>query len=77
LPEELAEEEDIKLYGFGYPHDHGHDHCHHHYHHGHLHHHHIEATELSGLSLWLNALGCSFLVSMTFLVCLIILPLIL
>ncbi|XP_015957922.1 IAA-alanine resistance protein 1 [Arachis duranensis] len=75
LPEELAEEEDMKLYGFGYPHDHGHDHGHHH-HHGHLHHHHIEVTELSGLGLWLNALGCSFLVSMASLVCLIILPLI-
>ncbi|CAJ1938923.1 unnamed protein product [Sphenostylis stenocarpa] len=60
LPEELAEEEDMKLYGFGLPH----------------HHHHHDTTELSGLGLWLNALGCSFLVSMASLVCLIILPII-
>ncbi|XP_027191651.1 IAA-alanine resistance protein 1 isoform X2 [Cicer arietinum] len=61
LPEELAEEEDMKLYGFGLPH----------------HHHHFTAsTELSGLGLWLNALGCSFLVSMASLICLIILPVI-
>ncbi|KAL5187913.1 IAA-alanine resistance protein 1 [Glycine soja] len=63
LPEELAEEEDMKLYGFGLPHHHHHDHG-------------IEAAELSGLGLWLNALGCSFLVSMASLVCLIILPVI-
>ncbi|RZB96031.1 IAA-alanine resistance protein 1 isoform C [Glycine soja] len=63
LPEELAEEEDMKLYGFGFPHHHHHDHD-------------IEAAELSGLGLWLNALGCSFLVSMASLVCLIILPVI-
>lgn len=61
LPEELAEEEDMKLYGFGLPH---HDH------------HHTGFTELSGLGLWLNALGCSFLVSMASLICLIILPVI-
>lgn len=67
LPEELAEEEDMKLYGFGLPHD---------YHHHHDHHHFIESTELSGLGLWLNALGCSFLVSMASLICLITLPVI-
>ncbi|XP_027342430.1 IAA-alanine resistance protein 1 isoform X2 [Abrus precatorius] len=50
LPEEIAEEEDMKLYGFGVPHHHDHDH-------DHL----VRATELSGLGLWLNALGCSFL----------------
>ncbi|KAK7399883.1 hypothetical protein VNO78_11077 [Psophocarpus tetragonolobus] len=60
LPEELAEEEDMKLYGFAVPH----------------HHHHAQPTELSGLGLWLNALGCSFLVSMASLICLIILPVI-
>lgn len=59
LPEELAEEEDMKLYGFGLPHHHDH---------------HIDTAELSGLGLWLNALGCSFLVSMASLICLIILP---
>ncbi|TKY59759.1 IAA-alanine resistance protein 1 [Spatholobus suberectus] len=63
LPEELAEEEDMKLYGFGLPHHHHHDH-------------HIEDTQLSGLGLWLNALGCSFLVSMASLICLIVLPVI-
>lgn len=62
LPEELAEEEDMKLYGFGLPH--------------HDHHHFTASTELSGLGLWLNALGCSFLVSMASLICLIILPVI-
>ncbi|KAI5385398.1 IAA-alanine resistance protein 1 [Lathyrus oleraceus] len=61
LPEELAEEEDMKLYGFGLPH---HD----------LHF--TGSTELSGLGLWLNALGCSFLVSMASLICLILLPVI-
>lgn len=45
LPEELAEEEDMKLYGFGLPHDHHHDHDHHHS---------IESTELSGLGILSN-----------------------
>ncbi|XP_054778001.1 IAA-alanine resistance protein 1-like [Prosopis cineraria] len=69
LPEELAEEEDMKLYGFGfaYDHEHGHDHRGHRLGGG---------SELSGLGLWLSALGCSFLVSMASLICLIILPLI-
>lgn len=41
LPEELAEEEDMKLYGFGFAHDH-HDHGHNDHRHG---------TELSGLGI--------------------------
>ncbi|XP_057416052.1 IAA-alanine resistance protein 1 [Lotus japonicus] len=61
LPEELAEEEDMKLYGFGLPHHHDH---------------YIGIEELSGLGLWLNAMGCSFLVSMASLICLILLPVI-
>ncbi|PSR90930.1 IAA-alanine resistance protein [Actinidia chinensis var. chinensis] len=67
LPEELAEEEDLILYGFGshQGHDHGHDH---HHEHG--------ASELSGAGLWIHAMGCSLLVSMASLVCLIILPVI-
>ena len=48
LPEELAEEEDMKLYGFGFPHDHHHHHDHDH---GHGHHHHVGASELSGLGI--------------------------
>ncbi|GMI99813.1 IAA-ALANINE RESISTANT 1 [Hibiscus trionum] len=64
LPEELAEEEDMKLYGFGpYRDDHDHDHDHDHH-------------ELSDLGLWLRALGCSLLVSLASLICLIILPVI-
>ncbi|XWS34374.1 hypothetical protein CRYUN_Cryun21dG0033500 [Craigia yunnanensis] len=58
LPEELAEEEDMKLYGFG-PYRDDHDH-----------------QDLSGLGLWLHALGCSLLVSLASLICLIILPVI-
>ncbi|KAJ6988299.1 IAA-alanine resistance protein 1 [Populus alba x Populus x berolinensis] len=64
LPEELAEEEDMKLYGFG---NHDHDHDHHHHHRG---------LELSGLGLWIHALGCSLLVSLASLICLIFLPVI-
>ncbi|KAK3421411.1 hypothetical protein EUGRSUZ_G02069 [Eucalyptus grandis] len=74
LPEELAEEEDLKLYGFGF--QHGQDHDHHHDHHHH--HHHVDGrsgeSDLSGLGLWVHALGCSLLVSMASLICLIILP---
>ncbi|KAI9085066.1 hypothetical protein K1719_033058 [Acacia pycnantha] len=69
LPEELAEEEDMKLYGFGFAYDHGHEH-------GHRSHRLSGGSEFSGLGLWLTALGCSFLVSMASLTCLIILPLI-
>ncbi|CAI0409725.1 unnamed protein product [Linum tenue] len=65
LPEELAEEEDMKLYGFGNYHAHDeHDH------------HHDSHSKLSGIGLWINALGCSLLVSLASLICLIILPII-
>ncbi|KAJ4710166.1 IAA-alanine resistance protein 1-like [Melia azedarach] len=67
LPEELAEEEDMRLYGFGPYHDHD-NHNHHHNHGG--------DSLLSGLALWVNALGCSLLVSLASLICLIILPVI-
>ncbi|XP_043720266.1 IAA-alanine resistance protein 1 isoform X2 [Telopea speciosissima] len=76
LAEELAEEEDLKLYGFGSHHghhDHHHDHDHddnHHHGHDHL------DSELSNLGLWIQAMGCSLLVSLASLVCLIILPVI-
>nr|XP_048318566.1 IAA-alanine resistance protein 1 isoform X2 [Ziziphus jujuba var. spinosa] len=53
LPEELAEEEDMRLYGFGFQHDLDHDHDHDHEH--------LGVSELSGVGLWMNALGCSFL----------------
>ncbi|KAL7181054.1 hypothetical protein ACSBR1_040003 [Camellia fascicularis] len=69
LPEELAEEEDLKLYGFG-------SHPSHHRHHDHDHHHKHGASELSGAGLWIHAMGCSLLVSMASLICLIILPII-
>ncbi|CAN1301508.1 IAA-alanine resistance protein 1 [Linum perenne] len=70
LPEELAEEEDMKLYGFGNYHDHQHEH-------DHDHHHHVDSnSKLFGLSLWLHAMGCSLLVSLASLICLIILPII-
>ncbi|XP_050275655.1 IAA-alanine resistance protein 1 isoform X2 [Quercus robur] len=62
LPEELAEEEDMRLYGFGFEHDRILDR--------------FAFSDLSGLGLWVNALGCSLLVSMASLICLIILPLI-
>ncbi|KAI3975640.1 hypothetical protein MKX01_037897 [Papaver californicum] len=55
---------DLKLYGFG-SHHHDHDHK-------------IAGDSvLSGLSLWVHAMGCSLLVSMASLICLIILPVIL
>ncbi|KAM0961038.1 hypothetical protein ACFX2I_020364 [Malus domestica] len=63
LPEELAEEEDMKLYGFEF-HHHGHDHDHEHF----------GALQLSVAGLWIHSLGCSLLVSMASLICLIILP---
>ncbi|OWM68022.1 hypothetical protein CDL15_Pgr017590 [Punica granatum] len=78
LPEELAEEEDLKLYGFDshHGHHHSHDgvHNHDHEHVGRLHH--SGDSDLPKLALWVHALGCSFLVSMASLICLIILPLI-
>ncbi|ERN11036.1 IAA-alanine resistance protein 1 isoform X1 [Amborella trichopoda] len=61
LPEELAEEEDLKLYGFGLHSSHGEDHSH-------------SVLHLSKLGLWVHAMGCSLLVSMASLICLIILP---
>ncbi|CAE5963365.1 unnamed protein product [Arabidopsis arenosa] len=63
LPEELAEEEDMRLCGFG-PclHDHDHDHDH------------ESSSTLTGFALWLNALGCSLLVSLASLICLVLLP---
>jgi zinc transporter 7 len=64
LPEELAEEEDLKLYGYGSHHAHDHDH------------HHDAASDLSALGLWMNAMGCSLLVSLCSLICLILLPII-
>lgn len=69
LLEELAEEEDLKLYGFG---SHGSmdEHHHHHHHDGH------GVKDLTGLGLWVNAMGCSLLVSLASLICLILLPLI-
>ncbi|XP_047341641.1 IAA-alanine resistance protein 1 [Impatiens glandulifera] len=69
LPEEIAEEEDLKKFGFGLQHSHYHDHDHHH----------VDdygALELSGVGLWIHAMGCSLLVSLASLICLIILPVI-
>nr|XP_043624383.1 IAA-alanine resistance protein 1 [Erigeron canadensis] len=64
LPEEVAEDEDLRL-GYGsHHHDHDHDHDDHH------------GSELSGVGLWINAMGCSLLVSLASLICLILLPLI-
>lgn len=65
LPEELAEEEDLKLFGFSDANGH-----HHH------HHHDLPDSMLSGLGLWIHAMGCSLLVSLASLICLILLPLI-
>lgn len=62
LPEEMAEEEDLKMM-WGH---HDHDHDHNSDHDGHV--------ELSGLGLWINAMGCSLLVSLASLICLILLP---
>ncbi|KAJ0430764.1 putative zinc/iron permease [Helianthus annuus] len=57
LPEELAEEEDLRLENnqFMSRIDHGYDH---------------------GVGLWIRAMGCSLLVSLASLICLILLPLI-
>ncbi|ESQ28471.1 hypothetical protein EUTSA_v10018501mg [Eutrema salsugineum] len=62
LPEELAEEEDMRLCGFGPCLHHGHDHDH------------ESSSSLSGFALWINALGCSLLVSLASLICLVLLP---
>ncbi|XP_023550023.1 IAA-alanine resistance protein 1 isoform X2 [Cucurbita pepo subsp. pepo] len=61
LPEELAEEEDMKLFGFGRPYIN-------------VDHQSVESSELSGL--WVRALGCSLLISMASLICLVLLPVI-
>ncbi|KAL7149629.1 hypothetical protein ABFS83_05G054100 [Erythranthe nasuta] len=66
LPEEIAEEEDLKMMSAIDDHRHGFDHVHNHHSH----------VELSGLGLWINAMGCSLLVSLASLICLILLPLI-
>ncbi|CAH1416755.1 unnamed protein product [Lactuca virosa] len=63
LPEELAEEDDLRLEYVSH-HDHNHDH------------HHAGDSELSGVGLWIHAMGCSLLVSLASLICLILLPLI-
>ncbi|KAL9224463.1 hypothetical protein vseg_000492 [Gypsophila vaccaria] len=72
LPEELAEEEDLKLLGFGSGHDH------HHHGHGHGHGHDDDDdgshSQLSGVGLWIHAMGCSLLVSLASLICLTIIP---
>nr|CAB3483212.1 unnamed protein product [Digitaria exilis] len=69
LPEEMAEEADLELESFGYDgHDHGHHHHHHHHGHGDI--------ETSPMGVWLSAMGCSLLVSMASLVCLVLLPVI-
>ncbi|KMT02902.1 hypothetical protein BVRB_8g194780 [Beta vulgaris subsp. vulgaris] len=65
LPEELAEEEDLKLYGFAS------ENHHHHHHEEHLSGSH---SQLSGIGLWIHAMGCSLLVSLASLICLIIVP---
>ncbi|KAL5220471.1 hypothetical protein ABZP36_025184 [Zizania latifolia] len=72
LPEELAEEADLDLDAFGHHHHHEHHHHHHDHHHGHGDFH----PETSALDLWLSAMGCSLLVSMASLVCLVLLPVI-
>ncbi|KAG8637587.1 hypothetical protein MANES_15G138800v8 [Manihot esculenta] len=64
MPEELAEEEDMRLYGFSNYHFHDHHHSHSH----------DPDLKLTVLGLWLHALGCSLLVSLASLICLIILP---
>uniref|UniRef100_A0A0E0LVR5 IAA-alanine resistance protein 1 n=1 Tax=Oryza punctata TaxID=4537 RepID=A0A0E0LVR5_ORYPU len=69
LPEELAEEADLELDAFG-DHHHHHEHHHHDHHHGHG----DFQPELSPLGMWLSAMGCSLLVSMASLVCLVLLP---
>lgn len=63
LPEELAEEDDLRLEYVSH-HDHDHDH------------HHEGNSELTGVGLWIHAMGCSLLVSLASLICLVLLPLI-
>ncbi|CAO2841284.1 unnamed protein product [Amaranthus hypochondriacus] len=63
LPEELAEEEDLKLYGFASDDIHIHDD-------------HLDGShsQLSGIGLWIHSMGCSLLVSLASLICLTIVP---
>ncbi|KAK1412095.1 hypothetical protein QVD17_33078 [Tagetes erecta] len=69
LPEDLAEEEDLRMEFMSHiGHEHHHDHDHGYYHGG--------DSELSGVGLWIKAMGCSLLVSLASLICLILLPLI-
>ncbi|KAK9106662.1 hypothetical protein Syun_022673 [Stephania yunnanensis] len=65
LPEEIAEEEDLAMYGFGFAHDHEH---------GGRDHDFGGESEMSTLALWIHAMGCSLLVSLASLICLIFLP---
>ncbi|KAL6859104.1 hypothetical protein ACP4OV_018106 [Aristida adscensionis] len=75
LPEEMAEAADLELESFGYD---EHDDGHHHHHHGdHSHHEHGDIEPgTSPMGVWLSAMGCSLLVSMASLVCLVLLPVI-
>ncbi|XP_075497026.1 IAA-alanine resistance protein 1 [Primulina tabacum] len=68
LPEEIAEEEDLKNMWAAHDHNHGDGHGYGHKHDGH--------PKPSGLGLWIHAMGCSLLVSLASLICLILLPLI-
>ncbi|CAA0814761.1 IAA-alanine resistance protein 1 [Striga hermonthica] len=68
LPEEIAEEEDLKMM---WAQDDNHVHDFGHGHNGHKH-----DVDLSGLGLWIHAMACSLLVSFASLICLILLPLI-
>ncbi|RCV31447.1 hypothetical protein SETIT_6G178000v2 [Setaria italica] len=68
----MAEEADLELESFGFD---EHDHAHHHHHH-HGHHHHHDGMETSPMGVWLSAMGCSLLVSMASLICLVLLPVI-
>ncbi|CAN6478912.1 unnamed protein product [Victoria cruziana] len=60
LPEELQEEEDLRSMGFSSYHPHEHPE--------------IRRGGLSNLGLWILAMGCTMLVSMASLICLILLP---
>ncbi|XP_047073036.1 IAA-alanine resistance protein 1-like [Lolium rigidum] len=64
LPEELAEEADLELEGFGHHHHHDHSHGD------------FSLPETPPMGLWLKAMGCSLLVSLASLVCLVLLPVI-
>lgn len=62
LPEELAEEEELRIFGFKSD--------------VHVDEKHHNKHALPSIGLWMRALGCSLLVSMASLICLILLPLI-